>query len=148
MAQMGRPNWDVIKIWGSFGVSVCQTISKISRCLNQKILRLAMQLHAREDFTDVVSCDGSKKDCETQPWNTTYKTGPTTYGHYGGPTLPATTAWAARFQTAIPTQTEMALAIQKSSWGHRRSRNGGLPIHPDLGHQKSPSPNNCRLRST
>ena len=40
--------------------------------LNTRIHRLAMQLHARDDYTDVVACDGSKKEDPTQPWDTTY----------------------------------------------------------------------------
>ena len=62
------------------------------RELNRKVFTLAMQLHARDMYTDVVASDGSKKNDVTQPWDTTYKVGPTSYGHYGGPVLGPDTA--------------------------------------------------------
>ena len=94
--------------------------------LNKKVLTLAMKLYARDMYTDVVAGDGSKKDDAAQPWDTTYNTGPTSYGHYGGPGMepettgaPGTLGAYARFRTAVPTAREMAQAITASSRGHR-----------------------------
>ena len=89
------------------------------KVLNKRVHTLAMQLHARDDYTDVVACDGSKKDDHTQPWDTTYKTGPTAYGHYGGPVIQTLSKWEKRFQTEIPTEEEIIKAIKQSSRGNR-----------------------------
>ena len=42
------------------------------RKLNRNVLTLAMRLHARDMYTDVVAVDGSKKNDSQQPWDTTY----------------------------------------------------------------------------
>ena len=78
-----------------------------------------MQLHARDNCTNVVAGDGSKRDGATQPWDTTCKTGPTAYGHYGGPIYVAATEWAARFRRDVPSAQEMIQAIKQNSRGHR-----------------------------
>ena len=96
------------------------------RLLNEKILTLAMKLHAGDGYTDVVAGDGSKKVDASQPWDTTYPTGPTAYGHYGGPVLgpegkgvTGTLGAYVRFRTPIPTPREMADAITNHSRGNR-----------------------------
>ena len=92
---------------------------KTGTMLNRKILTHAMRLHKRDQYTNVIATDGSKKDDAIQPWDTTYKTGPTAYGFYGGAKLKHVTGWAARFQTEIPTAREITNAIRETSGGRR-----------------------------
>ena len=83
---------------------------------------LAMQLHVRDAYTDVIACDGSKIEDWRQPKDTTYKTGPTACGVYqygGAPPTHTNDAWEARLRAHITPSEEIREAIRKGSHGCR-----------------------------
>ena len=92
------------------------------KALNRKVLTLAMQLHARDHYTDAIACDGSKIEDNLQPWDTTYKVGPTACGTYGGLPVqaPTGTTVAARMHNILHSYTDdMKAAISSSTHGCR-----------------------------